>query len=114
MTVLHQHIGATSGGRGGDTSIARLGRWLPVHPSIPVSVSRAKRLCPAPVPTDLPADTRVKTLTSAGTFMLAGVHYKVDGRYGFQQVLVITDGAKITVADLEARSSSSTPGPHQA
>jgi hypothetical protein len=32
--------------------------------------------------------------------MLAGVHYKVDGRYGFQDVVVITDGDKITVADL--------------
>jgi putative transposase len=61
----------------------------------------AKRLRPVPVPEDLPAGTTVRKLTSAGTFMLAGVHYKVDGRYGFQQVLVITDGDKITVADLE-------------
>jgi transposase InsO family protein len=61
----------------------------------------AKRLRPAPVPTDLPAGTHVKKLTSAGTFNLAGVHYKVGGRYGFQQVLVITDGDKITIADLE-------------
>ena len=63
--------------------------------------SVAKRLRPAPVPTDLPAGTRVKKLTSAGTFWLAGVHYLVGGPYGFQQVLVITDGDKITVADLE-------------
>jgi putative transposase len=32
--------------------------------------------------------------------MLAGIHYRVGGPYGFQQVLVV-DGAKITVADLE-------------
>ncbi|WP_293327180.1 hypothetical protein [Mycobacterium sp.] len=45
------------------------------------------------------------TLTTAGTFMLAGVNYKVnykvDGRRGLEQVLVITDGDKIIVADLE-------------
>ena len=56
---------------------------------------------PAPAPTDLPAGTRVKKLTSAGSFTLAGVRYKVDGHYGFQQVLVITDGDKIAVSDLE-------------
>jgi transposase InsO family protein len=60
-----------------------------------------KRLRPAPAPTDLPAGTRVKKLTSSGTFWLAGVHYMVGGPHGFQQVLVITDGDKITVADLE-------------
>ena len=40
-------------------------------------------------------------LTAAGTFRLAGVKYKVDGARGLQQVLVITDGEKITVADLD-------------
>jgi hypothetical protein len=38
-------------------------------------------------------------LSGTGTFMLAGVQYKVGGRYGFQDVLVITDGDKITVTD---------------
>lgn len=60
-----------------------------------------KRLRPVPVRDDLPAGTSVRKLTSVGTFMLAGVHYKVGGQYGFQQVLVITDDDKITVADLE-------------
>ena len=32
--------------------------------------------------------------------MLDKVHYKVDGRRGLEEVLVITDGDKITVADL--------------
>ena len=32
--------------------------------------------------------------------MLAGVHDKVDGRRALEQVLVITDDDKITVADL--------------
>jgi putative transposase len=59
---------------------------------------------PAPVPSNLPADTVVKTLTSAGVFMLNKVFYRVGARHGFQQVLVITDGTqpgdKITVTDL--------------
>jgi putative transposase len=60
----------------------------------------AKRFRPAPAPSDLPADTTLRKLTSAGTFKLAGVTYIVGGPYGFQQVLVITDSDKITVADL--------------
>lgn len=63
-------------------------------------VPNPSRPTPA-APADLRGDTRIKTLTSSGTFMLAGVHYKVHGRYGFQQVLVITLGDKITVADLQ-------------
>jgi transposase InsO family protein len=55
---------------------------------------------PAPAPSDLPEDTQLKTLNSAGTFMLDAVHYMVGGQHGFQQVLVITDGEKITVTDL--------------
>ena len=61
----------------------------------------AKRRRPAPAPKDLPAGTRVTKLSTAGTFVLAGVTYKVDGRRVLEQVLVITDGDKITVADLE-------------
>ena len=61
----------------------------------------AKRYRPAPAPTNLPASTRVRRLTSAGTFMLTEVHHKVDARYGFHEVLVITDHDKITVADLQ-------------
>jgi transposase InsO family protein len=60
----------------------------------------ARQLRPVPAPEDLPAGARVRRLTGAGTFMLAGVHYKVDGRYGFEDVVVITDGDKITVTDL--------------
>ena len=58
------------------------------------------RSVPAPPPPDLPADTIIKTLTSAGTFMLDSVHYMVGGPHRFQQVLIVTDGDKITVADL--------------
>ena len=60
----------------------------------------ARRPQPAPVPSDLPADTVVKTLSSAGVFTLNKVFYKVGQRHGFQHVLVITDGDKIAVTDL--------------
>ena len=49
----------------------------------------------------MPDGTQVKKLTSNGTFMLDSVHYMVGGQHGFQQSLVVTDGDKITVADLE-------------
>ncbi len=52
-------------------------------------------------PTELPTGTTVATLTSAGAFVLAGVRYQVDGGRGFEQVLVVIDGEKITVADLD-------------
>jgi putative transposase len=72
------------------------------QPDPPFFVQAAtRRLRPAPVPKDLPAGTSLRKLTSAGSFMMAGVHYKVGGPYGFQQVLVIVDGDKITVADLD-------------
>ena len=32
--------------------------------------------------------------------MLDAVHYKVDGHRAFQQVLVVTDGDKLTATDL--------------
>ena len=70
-------------------------------PTRPFFATAATDTRPAPAPTDLPAGTTVRTLTSAGTFILAKVSYKVDGRRGFEQVLVVTDGDKITVADLD-------------
>lgn len=71
-------------------------------PDQPFFVQAAlKRHRPEPAPKDLPAGTSVRTLTTAGTFMLAGVQYKVDGRRGFDQVLVVTNGDKIIVADLD-------------
>jgi putative transposase len=74
-------------------------RPKPDSPSFVQPVAKQRR--PAPAPKDLPAGTRVTKLSTAGTFGLAGVHYKVDGRRALEQVLVITDGDKITVADLE-------------
>jgi hypothetical protein len=39
-----------------------------------------------PAPKDLPDGTVVKTLTSAGTFALAGIQHLVGGQHGYQQV----------------------------
>lgn len=69
-------------------------------PDPPLSVhAAAKRV--QPPPTDLPNGTCVKTLTTAGTFLLAGVHYKVDGRRALEQVLVTTDDDQVIVTDLD-------------
>ena len=66
---------------------------------------RTHRPRPAPIPADLPADTVVKKLTSAGVLYLKGVQYMVGAQHRFQQVLVITNGNKtgdkITVTDLD-------------
>jgi transposase InsO family protein len=56
---------------------------------------------PTPIPTPLPAGTQVRKLNTAGVFTLNSVHYLVDGQRGLQRVLVITEGDKITVADLQ-------------
>jgi putative transposase len=58
------------------------------------------RTKPAPAPSDLPDDTHLRTLSSAGTFMLDKVHYLVGGQHRFAQVLIITDGESIIVTDL--------------
>jgi putative transposase len=52
-----------------------------------------------PVPLDLPANTRVRTVSTAGTVTLDSVTYKVDARRAFEQVLVVTDGDNIIIAD---------------
>ena len=50
---------------------------------------------------DLPERTQVKTLNTAGAFVLAGVTYKVNGGRGLEQILVVTDGEKVIAADLD-------------
>jgi putative transposase len=56
-------------------------------------------------PADLPADTRVRTVSTAGTIALDSVHYKVDVDHAFDHVLVVSDGnqtgARILITDLE-------------
>jgi transposase InsO family protein len=52
-------------------------------------------------PTELPANTFIRTVSSVGNIGLDSVAYRVDAQRAFQQVLVITDGDKIVVADLD-------------
>ena len=69
------------------------------------AATRSHQPRPAPAPADLPPDTVIKKLSSAGAFYLNKVQYLVGAQHGFQQVLVITNGDKpgdtITVTDLE-------------
>jgi putative transposase len=68
-------------------------------------------------PTDLPADTQVRTVSTAGTIRIDKVLYKIDVRHAFEQVLVISDGTqagdKITITDLhgEILAEHTRPGP---
>jgi len=54
-------------------------------------------------PADLPDDTRIRQVSSAGTIKLDKVTYKIDVDHAFQQVLVITDGDTITITDLQGQ-----------
>lgn len=52
-------------------------------------------------PPDLPADTVLKRLSTAGTFRLDSVTYLVGGRHGLQHVLVVKDGNNLNITDLD-------------
>jgi transposase InsO family protein len=56
-------------------------------------------------PPDLPADTRVRKVSTGGTIHIDRVFYKIDVDYAFQQVLVITEGNepgdKVTITDFD-------------
>jgi transposase InsO family protein len=75
-------------------------------PDRPVYEPPVPALRPRPKPpADLPADTRVRTVSTAGTIHVDKVFYKVDVDHAFQQVLVISDGNqagdKIVITNLE-------------
>jgi transposase InsO family protein len=80
-------------------------RPKPSRPVYEVPGPSPYQLPRAQPPTDLPADTQVRTVTTAGTIGLDSVTYLVDAQRRFQQVLVISDGDKtgdtIIVTDLE-------------
>jgi putative transposase len=59
------------------------------------------RLPRAQPPADLPAGTHVRTVTTAGTVRLDSVTYKLDTRRAFHQVIVVRDGDKIIITDLQ-------------
>ena len=63
-------------------------------------VGRHRRARPQP-PADLPADTRIRTVSTAGTIALDKVFYKIDVDHAFKQVLVVSDGDRILIADLQ-------------
>jgi putative transposase len=52
-------------------------------------------------PTDLPANTWVRTVSAVGNIGLDSVAYRVGAQHAFRQVLVINDGDKIIITDLE-------------
>ena len=80
-------------------------RPKPDRPVYETPVSSRYQLPRTQPPTDLPAHTRVRTLTTAGTIGLDRVTYMVDAQRRFQQVLVVSDGEKtgdkIIITDLQ-------------
>lgn len=52
-------------------------------------------------PPDLPEDTVLKRLSTAGTFRLDSVTYLVGGRYGLHHVLVVIEEDDLTITDLD-------------
>ncbi|KKE98170.1 integrase [Mycolicibacterium obuense] len=70
-------------------------------PNPPLSIPVLARRIQPPPPEDLPFGTDLKTLSTAGAFMLGAVNYKVDGRRALEQVLVTTDKDTIIVTDLD-------------
>ncbi len=81
------------------TPKAEAPRPKPVRPLFERPARRPRPAPRVPLGLDLPADTRVRKLSTAGTFRLDTVTYMVDTHRAFQQVLVVTDGDKIIVTD---------------
>ncbi len=71
----------------------------PARPTFTRPAPRRPQPVPPQVASTLPADTHIKTLTSAGTFTLNKVTCLVGGQHAFAQVLVITDGDQIIVTN---------------
>ena len=66
---------------------------------------------PARMPTGLPAGTILRKLTSQGIFTLDNVHYLVDAKRGFQDVLVVQDDNQIMVVDFNGEILLETTRP---
>jgi putative transposase len=73
---------------------------------------------PRPQPSaDLPVDTRVRKVSSAGVIHVDKVFYKIDADHAFKQVLVVTDGNQagdkiiITDVDGEILAEHTRPAP---
>lgn len=76
-------------------------RPKPGRPIYDAPVASRYQFPRAQPPTDLPADTRVRTVSTAGTIGLNSVIYMVDTHRSFQQVLVVSNGDKVIITDLE-------------
>jgi hypothetical protein len=62
---------------------------------------------------DLPADTRIRKVSTAGVIALDKVFYKLGVDHAFQQVLAVNDGDQIIITDLdgEALAEHTRPAP---
>ncbi|WP_443689963.1 integrase core domain-containing protein [Nocardioides pinisoli] len=76
-------------------------RPKPDRPRREPPVSDAFRRPRVQQPPNLPADTVLKRLSTAGTFRLDSVTYLIGGRYGLAHVLVVMDGNDLTITDLD-------------
>ncbi|WP_419776587.1 integrase core domain-containing protein [Mycolicibacterium neoaurum] len=52
-------------------------------------------------PPDLPANTCIRTVSAVGNIGLDSVAYRVDVQRAFQQVLVVSDGDRVIITDLD-------------
>lgn len=81
----------------------------------PPAPDRSRRPRPQP-PADLPADTHLRTVSTAATITLDKVSYKLDVDHAFTQVLVHTHSSKIIITDLHgeilAEHTRPAPGIH--
>lgn len=95
------------------TPKAEAPRPKPLRPLFDRPARRPRPAPRVPLDLDLPADTRVRKLSTAGTFALDSVTYMVETHRAFQQVLVISDGDKITVTDAhgEVLAEHTRPAP---
>lgn len=73
----------------------------PDRPTFPAPVPSAYRRPRTPPPPDLPAHTRARTISTAGTIRLDSVTYRVDAQRAFEQVLVVSVEDKVIVTDLD-------------
>ena len=80
-------------------------RPKPDRPIFEATASRRYQRSRPQLPADLPAGTRVRTVTTSGTIALDYVHYKVDVNLAFQHVLVVSTanntGDTIIITDLQ-------------
>jgi transposase InsO family protein len=71
----------------------------------PVPSLRPRPKPPADLPAGLLADTRIRTVSTAGTIAMDKVFYKIDVNHAFEHVLVVSDGNetgdKIIITDMQ-------------